>query len=112
MQWGNILLTELLFIFGSMIAFGFLKLPAFLRRRRLAKGFPWGYYPDQVPQTDPGFFNPNDHDFMHDQGTGFGGLEGFGDYGEFTGFGELGEFGAGFGFGVDAGSGGGGGGGD
>ena len=33
---------------------------------------------------------------MHDTGTEFGGLDGFGDYGEFSGFGELGEYGEGF----------------
>ena len=97
MQWGNILLTELLFVVGLMFAFGFMKLPDFLRKRRLAKGFPWGYYPDQVPKSDPGFFNTKDRDFLHNEGADFAGMEGFGDFGEFTGFGEMGEFGAHFG---------------
>src|SRR5881409_3983276 len=101
MQWGNILLTELLFVFGCTVAFGFLKLPAFLRRRRLAKGFPWGYYPDMVPKADEGWFPNNDRDFLHDVTTEFGGMEGFGDFGEFSGFGELGEFGNNFGGGGD-----------
>ncbi len=96
MQWGNILITELLFITAVMIALGFLRLPAFLRRRRLARGFPWGYYTDSVPKSDPGYFATDDRDFMHDIGTEFGGMEGFGDFGEFTGFGEMGEFGANF----------------
>jgi len=97
MQWGNILGTELLFITAVMLALGFIKLPKFLRRRRLARGFPWGYYTDQVPKSDPGYFSEQANDFMHDTGTGFGGLEGFGEYGEFSGFGEMGEFGAHFG---------------
>lgn len=96
MQWGNILVTELLFTLAVLVALGFLKLPAFLRRRRLARGFPWGYYPDSVPKSDPGYFNEHDRDFMHDIGTSFGGMEGFGDFGEFTGFGEMGEFGSNF----------------
>lgn len=105
MQWGKILLTEGLFVLALMVGFGFLKLPAFLRRRRLAKGFPWGYYPDAVPKADPGYYNANDRDFLHDTGTGFGGMEGFGEYGEFSGFGEMGEFGAHFGSGGDIGGG-------
>lgn len=105
MQWGNILATELLFTFVVVVALGFLKLPAFLRRRKLAKGFPWGYYPDQVPKSDPGFFNEHDHDFLHDTGTAFGGMEGFGEFGEFSGFGEMGEYGAFFGSGGDGGHG-------
>lgn len=96
MQWGNILLAEFLFCSFMMIAFGFLRLPKFLRKRSLAKGFPWGYYPDQVPKTDPGFFNEHDQDFLHDVSTSFGGMEGFGEYGEFSGFGEMGEYGANF----------------
>lgn len=99
MQWGNILLTELLFTFAVIAGLGFVKLPAWLRRRRLARGFPWGYYSDSVPKQDPGYFNEHDRDFMHDLGTEFGGMEGFGDYGEFSGFGEMGEFGAYFGSG-------------
>lgn len=93
MQWDNILLTELLFVGSVIIGLGFLKLPDFLRRRQLVKGFPWGYYPDSVPRLDPGFYEENNMDFLHDTGTEFAGVEGFGDYGEFTGFGELGEFG-------------------
>ena len=96
MQWGNILITEFLFVASVMVGLGFLKLPAYFRRRRLARGFPWGYYTDMVPKEDPGYFNANDRDFMHDLGESFGGMEGFGDYGEFTGFGEMGEFGANF----------------
>jgi hypothetical protein len=97
MQWGNILLTELLFVTGAMFAFGFFKLPAILRQRRLARGFPWGYYPDKVPKPDPGYFSANDRDFLHDTSTEFGGMDGFGEFGQFTGFGEMGEFGAHFG---------------
>lgn len=96
MQWGNILTVEFLFTFVVIAALGFLKLPAWLRRRRLGSGFPWGYYTDCVPKQDPGFFNIHD-DFLHDTGAGFGGMEGFGDFGEFSGFGEMGEFGAYFG---------------
>jgi hypothetical protein len=105
MQWINILLTEFAFIALVMIGLGFIRAPRWMMRRRLAKGFPWGYYADQVPKKDPGFFNPNDKDFLHDTGTEFGGLEGFGDYGEFSGFGELGEFGNGFFGGADGGGG-------
>lgn len=103
MQWGNILLTELLFTCAVLMALGFLKLPAFLRRRRLARGFPWGYYTDSVPKQDPGYFSADDRDFMHDLTTEFGGMEGFGDFGEFSGFGEMGEFGAYFGSGGNPG---------
>jgi len=92
-----------------MLLLGYIKTPRFLLRRRLAKGFPWGYYQDQVPKKDPGYFDPNSEDFLHDLGTEFGGMEGFGDYGEFSGFGELGEYGSTF-F-ADGGSSGGGGGG-
>jgi hypothetical protein len=99
MQWGNILFTELLFVFSVLAGLGFVKLPAWLRRRRLARGFPWGYYTDAVPKQDPGYFSADDRDFMHDLGTEFGGMEGFGDFGEFSGFGEMGEFGAYFGSG-------------
>ncbi len=103
MQWGNIMMVEFLFIFVVVVALGYLKLPALLRRRRLARGFPWGYYTDNIPKQDPGFFDPHDRDFMHDIGTSFGGMEGFGDFGEFSGFGEMGEFGAYFGSGGDLG---------
>jgi hypothetical protein len=96
MQWFNILLTEFIVIAGIMLGLGFIKLPKFFRKRILQKGFPWGYYPDAVPKADPGFFSEHDHDFMHDVGTSFGGMEGFGEYGEFTGFGEMGEFGSDF----------------
>lgn len=105
LQWGNILTAEIVFTGGALLAFGFVRLPAFLRRRRLAKGFPWGYYTDSVPKTDPGFYNPNSTDFLHDTGTSFGGMEGFGEFGEFSGFGEMGEFGAHFGSGGDVGHG-------
>lgn len=104
MQWGKILLTELIFVFIILMGLGFIKLPRFLMRRRLARGFPWGYYADQVPQSDPYMFRDRDNnDFLHDTGTEFGGLEGFGEYGEFTGFGELGEYGQTF-FGGDGGA--------
>ncbi|MBI4532434.1 MAG: hypothetical protein HY711_00690 [Candidatus Melainabacteria bacterium] len=102
LQWGNILVTELVFTGSVMVALGFIKLPAYLRRRRLARGFPWGYYPDRIPKIDPGYFSEHDRDFMHDTGASFGGLEGFGDFGEFSGFGEMGEFGNNFGGGGDA----------
>jgi len=101
MQWGNILTAELLFTGFMMLVFGFMRLPRFFRKRQLAKGFPWGYYTDKVPKTDPGFYNPNDHDFLHDNATAFGGMEGFGEYGEFSGFGLMGEYGSGFATGND-----------
>jgi hypothetical protein len=106
LQWGNILLAEALFTGGVLMALGFIKAPRFLRRRKLARGFPWGYYTDQVPKSDPGYYTSDfDRDFMHDTGTQFGGYEGFGDFGEFSGFGEMGEFGANFAGGGDAGHG-------
>jgi len=95
----NVSLFEFCFVFFVMVALGFVKKPRFLMRRRLVKGFPWGYYADQVPQGDPNMFPGNDSDFLHDTGTEFGGLDGFGDYGEFSGFGQLGEYGSGFGSG-------------
>ncbi len=104
MQWDSIFLAEFLFIGFVMYGLGFIKAPRWMMRRRLARGSPWGYYADSVPKQDPGYFQENDRDFMHDVGTGFGGLEGFGEYGEFSGFGELGEFGGSF-FGGDGGGG-------
>ena len=90
---------ELVVVFVIITALGYVKLPKFMRRKVIARGFPWGYYRDAVPKADPGFHADNNTDFLHDTGTEFGGLEGFGDYGEFTGFGEMGEFGAHFGAG-------------
>ena len=104
MRWDNILLTELAFTAIVLLALGLIKAPRFLRRKKLSRFFPWGYYPDQVPKSDPGYYPENDNDFLHDLGTEFGGLDSLGDYGEFSGFGELGEFGQGF-WGGDAGGG-------
>lgn len=97
LQWHRILLTELVFVIIVMMGLGLIRTPRFLMRRKLARGYPWGYYADRVPKKDPGFTgSEDDKDFLHDTGTEFGGLEGFGDYGEFSGFGELGEYGQGF----------------
>jgi hypothetical protein len=104
MNWGKILFTEFLFIGGVGIALGLVRAPRFLMRRKLSSKSPWGYYADQVPQADAGYFKNNKEDFLHDTGTEFGGLEGFGEYGEFSGFGELGEYGGNF-FGDGGGSG-------
>jgi hypothetical protein len=96
-DWGRIILLELAFVLSVMTGLGFIRAPRWMMHRKLARGFPWGYYADKIPKRDPGFAgNPNDRDFMHDTGTEFGGLEGFGDYGEFSGFGELGEYGESF----------------
>lgn len=97
MQWQNVLLTEFIAIIAIIFGLGFAKLPKFLRRRRLRKGFPWGYYEDMVPKSDPGFYAEDNENFLYDVGTEFTGLDGFGDFGEFSGFGEMGEFGANFG---------------
>ncbi len=105
----KICVLEFLFVTTVMLGLGYVKQPRFLMKRRLVKGFPWGYYADQVPQGDPSMFPGNDKDFLHDTGTSFSGLEGFGDYGEFSGFGQLGELGGAF-IGGDGGGGGGGGG--
>jgi hypothetical protein len=97
MNWVNILIAEAVIAVVALYGLGILKTPRFLLRRTLMKGFPWGYYADQVPENDPGYVQRQDaRDFMHDLGTEFGGLEVFGDYGEFSGFGELGEFGSSF----------------
>ena len=96
-NWAAILWTEFIFVFLVMVAIGAIKAPHWMYRKKLARGFPWGYYPDKVPKRDPGFTgSDNDRDFLHNEGTEFGGLEGFGDYGEFSGFGELGEYGQSF----------------
>ncbi len=98
MQWNNILLTELIFTFIALMVLGFVKLPRFFRHKKLAHGFPWGYYPDAVPKADPGFFIEG-KDFLYDIGSAFDGAQSFGsfgDFGEFSGFGELGEFGNSF----------------
>ncbi|HZT36157.1 MAG TPA: hypothetical protein VFA15_09570 [Nitrososphaera sp.] len=103
MNWTNILLTELAFAGVMLLGLGFVKLPRFLRRKKLSRFFPWGYYPDQMPRADR-YYPDEDKDFLHDTGTEFGGLDSFGDYGEFSGFGELGEYGSTF-FGGDGGGG-------
>jgi hypothetical protein len=90
---------EVFIIVSIMMGLGYIKAPKFMRKRVLVRGFPWGYYTDKVPKSDPGFFSDNNTDFMHDVATEFGGMEGFGDFGEFSGFGEMGEFGAHFGSG-------------
>ncbi len=107
MNFWNICLFEGIFVVVVMMGLGFITVPRFLMRRRLMRGFPWGYYADQVPQGDPSLFPGNDKDFLHDTGTEFGGLDSFGDYGEFSGFGQLGEYGGAF---ISAGDSGGGGG--
>jgi len=93
LQWNNILITEFIIVTALIFGLGLAKLPRFLTHRKLRKGFPWGYYPDAVPKSDPGFYAEDNESFLYDVGTGFGGMEGFGDYGEFSGFGEMGEFG-------------------
>jgi hypothetical protein len=95
MNFTNILLTELIFASFVLLGLGFIKLPRFLRRKKLSKMFPWGYYPDQQPRADR-YYPDDDKDFLHDVGTEFGGLDTFGDYGEFSGFGQLGEYGGSF----------------
>lgn len=107
LQGWNIFIAEALFVLFVVTGLGYVAIPRFLMRRRLMKGFPWGYYPDQVPQGDPNLFPGNDKDFLHNTDTAFGGLEGFGEYGEFSGFGQLGEYGGAF-IGGDGGGGGGG----
>ena len=104
-HWWRFFGFELLIITFVVMALGYVKMPKFFRRKELAKGFPWGYYVDAVPKADPGFYAENNTDFLHDVGTEFGGMEGFGDFGEFSGFGEMGEFGAHFGSGGHAGTG-------
>jgi hypothetical protein len=101
LKWWNIVAVEAIAIVTIIMALGYVKLPKFLRKRKLARGFPWGYYPEAVPKADPGFYADNNTDFLHDVGTEFTGIEGFGDYGEFSGFGELGEFGQGFSYGAN-----------
>jgi hypothetical protein len=97
LNWSRILITEFTFVGAVLAGLGYLRMPRWMLHKKLAKGFPWGYYQDMVPKKDPGFSGTDsDRDFMHDLGTEFGGLEGFGDYGEFSGFGELGEYGEGF----------------
>ena len=95
MNFTNIILTELIFAGLVILGLGFVKLPRFLRRKKLSRFFPWGYYPDQVPRADR-YYPDEDRDFLHDVGTEFGGLDSFGEYGEFSGFGQLGEYGSNF----------------
>ena len=92
MQWGNIWIADVVFALAIVLGLGYVKLPAILRQRKLAPGFPWGYYPDQATKADPGYFPDNDRDFLHNTGAAFGAMPGFGDYGEFSGFGEMGEY--------------------
>ena len=95
-HWWRIFACELVAVVTILMVLGIIKLPAFIRRKTLVRGFPWGYYTDAVPKTDPGFCSDQNTDFLHDVGTSFGGMQGFGEYGEFSGFGELGEYGAHF----------------
>ncbi|MBX9668299.1 MAG: hypothetical protein K2X93_11795 [Candidatus Obscuribacterales bacterium] len=104
MNFTNVLLTELIFAAVVLLGLGFVKLPRFLRRKKLSRFFPWGYYPDQQPRADR-YYPDDDKDFLHDTGTEFGGLDAFGDMGEFSGFGQLGEYGNAFMGGGDAGGG-------
>jgi xanthine dehydrogenase molybdopterin-binding subunit B len=93
MKWVNLFLHEAIFVTIALFALGYIKLPKFFRQRKLARGCPWGYYPDKALKADPGFFSEDDKDFLHNQGTAFTGVKGFGDYGgNMTGFGEFGEF--------------------
>ncbi len=96
LQWNNIMLTEFIVVTLLVLGLGLIKLPRFLMKKKLQAGFPWGYYPDRVPKADPGFYADDNTNFLHDVGTEFAGMEGFGDFGEFSGFGEMGEFGGGF----------------
>jgi hypothetical protein len=96
MNFNGVIILEFLFVTATLFSIGIIGVPRFLLRKKLVKGFPWGYYKDQVPQGDPALFPGNKNDFLHDTGTAFGGLEGFGEYGEFSGFGQLGEYGNGF----------------
>jgi hypothetical protein len=99
LHWWRIFAAEVTIIFLVVLALGYIKPPKWMRRRTIARGFPWGYYRDRIPASDPGYYNEHSNDFLHDVGTEFGGIEGFGDFGEFTGFGEMGEFGNNFGAG-------------
>lgn len=97
MNWGRIILIELIGVLFVFYSLRYIKLPKFFTRRKLSSHFPWGYYADQVPAANQGYSQENIKlDFMYDLGTEFAGPDGFGDYGEFTGFGELGEYGATF----------------
>jgi hypothetical protein len=93
MQWGNILLAEIIFTGLVLVVFGFVKLPAFLHHRRLIKGFPWGYYTNAIPRVDPGYAAEHDLDFLHDVTTEFAGMDNLSESGQFSGFGEQGEYG-------------------
>ncbi len=92
MQWLKLLTVEVVFITLLVLGLGLVKKPAFLRRKKLKQGYPWGYYQDQIPNTDdPGYFSDSEN-FMHDVQTEFGGQDFFGDEGPMTGFGQMGEF--------------------
>ena len=104
-QWNNILIAEIVVVVVALFVLGLVKLPRFFRRRKLAKGSPWGYYADQVPRSTPGHFSRDNENLLHDAGVGFTGIPGYGDYGQFTGFGEMGEFGQDFASGHDSSSG-------
>ena len=99
LHWWRIFGAEVTIIFLIVAMLGYIKPPKFLRKKVLVKGFPWGYYRDAIPKDRAMFSSEHSTDFLHDTGTEFGGMEGFGDYGEFTGFGEMGEFGHNFGAG-------------
>jgi len=99
LHWWRIFFAEVTIIFLIVAMLGYVKLPKFLRRKVLVRGFPWGYYRDAIPKDRAMFSSEQGTDFLHNTDTAFGGMEGFGEYGEFTGFGEMGEFGNNFGAG-------------
>lgn len=90
MDFWNIALLDSLFVTTISLGLGLVKLPKRLTRKRLIKGFPWGYYKQNVPNPDGDFYAEENTNFLHNTGTKFEGVPGLGVLGEMQihGFGE------------------------
>ncbi len=81
MQWVRMILFEWGVIALIVFALRLIRMPAFLRRKKFVKGFPWGYYPDALPNSEAGYFMEDSESFLFNTGTAFEGVPGAGDLG-------------------------------
>jgi hypothetical protein len=90
MNFWNLALFELAFVLLVIFSLGLIRIPAVLRRKRLIRGFPWGYYRNNLPHPDGQFFAEDSTDFLHNTGAKFEGVPGLGLTGQFQahGFGQ------------------------
>jgi hypothetical protein len=90
MNFWNIALFESSFVLTLIFGLGFVKVPKFLRRKKLIRGYPWGHYEGCTPKEGGEFFAEDNTNFLHNTGTRFEGVPGLGILGEYAahGFGE------------------------